>query len=322
MLFHLPLLSKIAIIGKIKSSGYIWDLCLLIIALEQTIGLETRLPMMNEQKKKYIFFTLVIVTLGTCKFSCTQREHESLDERIYNQTKITFVSERDGNREIYVMNADGSNQKRLTNHPAMDYNPCWTEDGKRIMFTTERNGNSEVFIMNADGSDQKVLENPALYDRRHNLSHNGKKIVSGRDEIYVMDSDGSNKIKLTNTLGTTDSACWSPDEKHIAFVLVLVGRWNPYGNTESHLYVVNSDIIGSEKQLTDIDHLVYWNSLPSWSPNSKKIAFGSRKLTNNKYYAPEDIYIINVEGDGLKRLTDEPARDYSPCWSSFLSYEQ
>lgn len=277
-------------------------------------------PIMNEHKKKYIFFTLVIVTLVTCKFSCTKKEHKSLDERLYNQTKIAFVSERDGNSEIYVMNADGSNQKRLTYDPAEDYNPCWTEDGKRIMFTRRINRMSEVFIMNADGSDQKVLENPALYDRRYNLSHGGKKIVEGRDEIYVTDSDGNNKIRLTKILGDIHFPCWSPDGKHIAFVLLLVGRWGPYGNTESHLYVVNSDVIGSEKMLTDIDHLVYWKPRPSWSPDSRKIAFASRKLTNN-YYAPEDIYIINVEGDGLKRLTDDPAGDYAPCWSSFLNSE-
>ena len=295
----------------------------MIIDLEQTIGLETRLPVMNEDKKKYVFFTLSIITLVACKFSCTKKEHKSLDEKLYNQSKIAFVSERDGNREIYVMNADGSNQKRLTNHPAMDYDPCWTEDGKRIMFTRELNRNSEVFIMNADGSDQKVLENPALYDRRHNLSYNGKKIFKGRGEIYVTDSDGNNKIRLTKILGDIYSPCWSPDGKHIAFVLGLIGRWGPYGNTESYLYVVNSDVIGSEKQLTDINHLVCLTSTsrPSWSPDSRKIAFNSRKLTNNKYYGPEDIYIINVDGDGLKQLTDDPARDYSPCWSSFLSSE-
>jgi TolB protein len=279
--------------------------------------------MMNRQKKKYIAVVLMVLFLGACNLNCTKKEHKSLDEGLFNQTKIAFVSERDGNREIYVMNADGSNQKRLTNHPAMDYDPYWTEDGKRIMFTTTRSGNSEVFIMNADGSDQKVLENPALYDRRHNLSHGGKKIAEGRGEIYVTDSDGSNKIRLTKILGDIYSPCWSPDGKHIAFVLGLVGRDGPYGNVESYLYVVNSDVIGSEKQLTDIDHIVCMTSTsrPSWSPDSRKIAFDSRRSTNNKYYAREDIYIINVDGDGLKRLTDDPAQDYAPCWSSFLSTE-
>jgi Tol biopolymer transport system component len=250
------------------------------------------------------------------------------------------------------MNSDGSKQKQLTNHPAADTDPYWTEDGKRIIFTTERNGSKEIFVMNADGSDQKILENPALYERRHNLSPDGKRMVAelnindqikiledikskdltpdikkkltGRnrnDEIFVMNIDGSNKIKLTNTHGSVDFPCWSPDGKKIAFVRTLVGEWGPAGNVQSQLYVVNPDQFGSQKWLTDTGYLVCMTSRPSWSPDSRKIAFESKKLTTNNVYTSDDIYTIDVEGSGLKRLTENPARDYAPCWSPFLSYK-
>ena len=64
-----------------------------------------------------------------------------------------FASERDGNREIYVMNIDGSEQIRLTDNPAVDSDPVWAPDGSRIAFWSRRDGNFEIYVMNADGSD-------------------------------------------------------------------------------------------------------------------------------------------------------------------------
>ncbi len=76
--------------------------------------------------------------------------------------KIVFVSERDGNFEVYVMNADGSGQRNLTRHPGHDSAPAWSPDGRKIAFTTKRDGNFEVYVMNADGSGQQNLtRNPA-----------------------------------------------------------------------------------------------------------------------------------------------------------------
>src|SRR5919108_5946507 len=68
--------------------------------------------------------------------------------------KISFDSTRDGNTEIYVMNADGSEQTRLTDELAIDRDAAFSPDGQRIAFVSERDGNSEVYVMNADGSGQ------------------------------------------------------------------------------------------------------------------------------------------------------------------------
>ena len=80
------------------------------------------------------------------------------------QAQIAFVSERDGNPEIYVMNADGKNQRRLTNNRADDWSPSWSPDGKRIAFISDRDGHprrripglftSEIYVMDADGGNQ------------------------------------------------------------------------------------------------------------------------------------------------------------------------
>ena len=94
--------------------------------------------------------------------------------------RIAFVSDRDGNPEIYVMDTDGGNLQNLTDNPAVDHSPSWSPDGKRIAFVSDRDGNP--------------------------------------NEIYVMDTDGGNLQNLTNNPADDDGPSWSPDGKHIAFV--------------------------------------------------------------------------------------------------------
>ena len=70
------------------------------------------------------------------------------------QARIAFVSDRDGNLDIYVMDNDGSNQRRLTNNPLAEWDPSWSPDGKRIVFTSDRDeraGNRQIYVMDADG---------------------------------------------------------------------------------------------------------------------------------------------------------------------------
>ena len=73
-------------------------------------------------------------------------------------SKIAFMSERDGNREIYVMNADGTGQTNITNTPDTDeWYPRWSPDGTKIAFASNQNGNYKIYVMNADGNNQTRL---------------------------------------------------------------------------------------------------------------------------------------------------------------------
>jgi TolB protein len=81
--------------------------------------------------------------------------------------KIAFSSTRDGNFQIYVMNADGTGQTQLTNLPD-NYGPAWSPDGARIAFGSTRDRNDEIYVMNADGSEQvNVSQNPLGHERSH-----------------------------------------------------------------------------------------------------------------------------------------------------------
>ena len=124
-------------------------------------------------------------------------------------SRIAFVSDRDGNREVYMMNADGTEQTNLTQNAASDESsPSWSPDGNRIAFESDRDGNREVYVMNADGTEQTNLTQNASTDENAHFALTGIFFASNRDgnyEIYSMDADGSNLKNETNHL-SSDSA--------------------------------------------------------------------------------------------------------------------
>jgi TolB protein len=132
--------------------------------------------------------------------------------------KIAFTSDRDGNTEIYVMNAtDGSGQTNISNSPAREYYPSWSPDGEKIAFTSDRDGNTEIYVMNAtDGTNTtRLTYNPAL-DEQSSWSPDGEKIAftsdrDGNTEIYVMNAaDGSDVTRLTYNPTTDSHPDWAP----------------------------------------------------------------------------------------------------------------
>jgi Tol biopolymer transport system component len=129
------------------------------------------------------------------------------------------VSRRDSNLEIYVMNADGSEQRRLTRNPANEAWFAWSPDGRKIAFDGQRGGYSDVYVMNADGSGQRLLTQRGAQPR---WSPDGRKIAfrssrEGTSEIYVMSADGSDQRRLTRTADdgarVTYHVAWSPGRK-------------------------------------------------------------------------------------------------------------
>lgn len=115
------------------------------------------------------------------------------------------TSDRDGNWEIYGMNADGSNVRRLTDNEETDYFPAWSPDGASLAFSTRRDGNMEIYLMDAGGSNLLDLTNHEAVDIMPNWSPDGTQLAfrsdrDGNQEIYMMDADGGNSALI----------CWRP----------------------------------------------------------------------------------------------------------------
>ena len=236
------------------------------------------------------------------------------------QAQIAFMSQRDGNAEIYVMDTDGGNQRRLTNNRHDDWNPSWSPDGKRIVFFSNRDGHvidgrptTEIYVMDADGGNQQNLTNHPGDDHSPSWSPDGKQIAFSsfrrdRDgnlphfDIYVMDTDGGNQQRLTNNRKNDWNPSWSPDGKQIAFESDRKGDLQNF-----EIYVMDAD----GQNLQNLTNNRVDDGSPSWSPDGKRIAFASDRSGNFRSY---EIYVIDADGQNLQNLTNHPHNDFSPVW--------
>lgn len=222
--------------------------------------------------------------------------------------KIVFVSSRDGNEEIYAMNADGTDVRQLTDNPASDHSPVWSPDGTKIAFVSDREWNNDIYVMNADGTNPVQLTDSFAEDLNPSWSPDGARIAfnSDRDglpQIYVMDADGSHVVRVTNDRDWNAAPVWSPDGKHIAYSSTQISEILTTGDMSSKIRVVDING-GTTKELSGKD-----DSFPAWSPDGERIAFSSFRDGNL------EIYVMDADGTAQKRLTDHPRKDCFPAWS-------
>ena len=141
--------------------------------------------------------------------------------------RIVFSARREGHvenkfgitYEIYVMDADGGNEQRLTENRNNDWSPAWSPDGQRIAFEADRKGDLvkfDIYVMDTDGGNLQNLTNHRAWDGSPSWSPDGQRIAfwSNREadienaEIYVMDADGGNLQNLTNNPHSDASPAW------------------------------------------------------------------------------------------------------------------
>ncbi|MGH9941601.1 MAG: Calx-beta domain-containing protein, partial [Pyrinomonadaceae bacterium] len=263
--------------------------------------------------------------------------------------KLAFTRDAAGNGEVFVMNADGSSQTNITNHPAFDFAPNWSPDGTKLALTSNRDTRNDIYIVNGDGASPvtNLTNSPNADDAYPVWSPDGTKLVfvssrDGNDEVYVMNANGSGPARLTNSPAPDRSPVWSPDGSKIAFMSLRDG------NLE--IYVMNADGSGQTRLTSNPAS----DTVPNWSPDGTKLAFtsdrdgdleifvmnsdgsGQVKITNNITYdsdpawSPDgskiaftsqpdtnfEIFLMNADGSGQTNLTQNPAGDVAPAWQA------
>jgi Tol biopolymer transport system component len=234
---------------------------------------------------------------------------------------IVFVSWRDGNGEVYAMDADGSSPRNLTQNPAKDVRPAWSPDGRSIAFVSRRGPSSrckpgpgrcgldrqsEIYVMNADGSRKRKLTRDRGFDDYPTWSPDGRRIAflrgrGARGQLYVVNADGSglrNLMRIGSPAFSSSHVVWSPDGRTIYF-----GR-----------YLISTDGSGARK-------LPYIPLIAVWSPDGRQIAFVNNVSTGlpgpGAAGSKDDseIYVMNADGSGTRRLTHNVGYDGEPAWS-------
>jgi Tol biopolymer transport system component len=246
-----------------------------------------------------------LVALGTTPraHAVGHATHPGTNGRIVFMTRVMDNGEL--HDQIYSMNADGSDQRRLTNNPGYDQGPTWSKDGKKIAFTSSRYGTGDVFLMNADSSNQRQVTTGA---NAHwaKLSPDGTKIayqgyVDHNYEIFVVNTDGTGLRRLTHHPGFDQAPQWSPDGTTILYM-------SDKGHDREHydIFTIKPDGTAETRLTSDARH----DQVPMWSPDGKKITFSAHVAAGKN-----EIFVMNADGTAQTALTNDANYDFGPVWS-------
>ncbi|MCL7411348.1 MAG: hypothetical protein M8350_06015 [Methanosarcinaceae archaeon] len=212
--------------------------------------------------------------------------------------KIVFSSGQD----IWIMSADGFNQKQVFASVLWDGEPCFNDDGSKIYFASEYvspiySKFISIYLVNLDGSESVQLTKKADM-RSPAMSPDGSTVVyisklSGNYDIWTMDADGSNNVRLTDVPADEDSPTWSPDGESIVY------------SSKGDIWIIDREGIRAKK-LTDDE---FNNADPFFSPDASKIVFGSDRSGNS------DIWLMNSNGTGALQITSDVSEQKNPAWS-------
>ncbi|WP_419656970.1 Tol-Pal system beta propeller repeat protein TolB [Desulfosarcina variabilis] len=232
---------------------------------------------------------------------CSEVVYAVTGNRGFFSSKIAFVSNGTGHKEIYLCDFDGSNIEQFTHYNSISLFPDWSSDGRWIAYTTYAGKGPQIQIRHVHEKRLARLNKPGLqiapawvpgkFELAASLS------FSGDQEIYLLTGNGKVIKRLTNSVGIDVESTWSPDGKRMAFVSKRAG--NP------QIFILDTDS-GRVQRLTFEGR---YNTQPSWSPKGDRIAYSAM---NNGVL---NIFTINPDGGEPLQLTDSQGNNEAPAWS-------
>ena len=232
---------------------------------------------------------------------CSEILFAVVGSRGFFDSKLAFVSNGSGHKEIYTCTFDGQNVQPFTRHNSISLFPAWSSDGRWIAYTTYAERYPRILVQNVNEKRVARINKPKLqmapawvpgkFELAASLS------FSGDQEIYLLTGNGKVIKRLTNSVGIDVEPTWSPDGKRMAFVS------RRSGNPQIYIY---DDVTGRVQRLTFQGR---YNTQPSWSPKGDKIAYSAMRG------GVINIFTISPDGGEPIQLTEDQGSNEAPTWS-------
>lgn len=223
------------------------------------------------------------------------------------QTKLAYSGEVQGEgrkfKEIFIVDYDGKNQRKVTNDRSIDLLPRWSLDGT-IFYTSYRYGTPDIFRINLTAGKVESVANSKGLDLIGGVSPDGRSIVLTRSGslntvISELNLETGESRPLTNQEGVDASPSYSPDGRFITFVS------NRSGNPQVYRLDLNT------KESRRLTNNFNWADTPQWSPTGEWIVFAGRRSNQH----PMDIFLVDITGTRTVQLTSDAGRNEDPTWS-------
>ena len=216
-------------------------------------------------------------------------------------TRIAFISDESGSKEVYLADYDGQNKNKITSDKVIVTSPNWSADGKSLIYLSYLNYRTELFLHNLKNNERRSLSSYPGLNAFADVSKKGEIALTlskdGDPEIYLMDENGFNLKRLTDHQGVDASPSWSPDGESLAFVSDRGGS--------PQIYILQK----STKKARRVTYQGSYNTSPAWSPRGNLIAYSSG--LEGKF----EIALLNL-GDGkVEILTSGQGNKEDPSWA-------